>query len=139
MITLYTINGIAPDRIEPFQKFIGRLLTEDIERALHRAARTQRRRRRRHAASGMGFLTMLNDYGARSAWKFGTPRLRRGDEVAVTTMVRCRYRRRAPTGRDGARLFTVPSPSHCTTRTHQPWTSSHAGLPGAVRRGRPRP
>ena len=30
-ITLYTSNGIAPARIEPFQKFIRRLLTEDID------------------------------------------------------------------------------------------------------------
>ena len=39
------------------------------------------------SASGMGFLTMLNDYGVKIAWNFSTP-ARPGDEVAVTTMVR---------------------------------------------------
>ena len=39
------------------------------------------------ARPGMGFLTMLSDYGVKIAWNFSTP-AQPGDEVAVTTMVR---------------------------------------------------
>lgn len=88
-ITLYTSNGIASARIEPFQKFIQRLLTEDID-----ALYTEQLERNADAAadddgsaSGMGFLTMLSDYGVEIAWNFSTP-TQPGDEVAVTTMVR---------------------------------------------------
>ncbi len=89
VITLYTSNGIAPARIAPFQKFIQRLLTEDID-----ALYTEQLERNAEAdagddgsASGMGFLTMLSDYGVKIAWNFSTP-TQPGDEVAVTTMVR---------------------------------------------------
>lgn len=85
-ITLYTSNGIAPASIAPFQAFIQRLLSEDID-----ALYTEQLERNADAddgsASGMGFLTMLNDYGVKIAWNFSTP-AQPGGEVAVTTMVR---------------------------------------------------
>jgi len=84
-ITLYTSNGIAPARIEPFQKFIQRLLTEDID-ALY-TEQLERNADDGSGASGMGFLTMLSDYGVKIAWNFSTPSPL-GGEVAVTTMVR---------------------------------------------------
>ena len=86
-ITLYTSNGIEPTRIEPFQKFIRRLLSEDID-----ALYTEQLERNADdddagSASGMGFLTMMSDYGVKIAWNFSTP-TQPGNEVAVTTMVR---------------------------------------------------
>ena len=85
-ITLYTDNGIEPGGIEPFQKFIQRLLSEDID-ALYTEQLERNAGDDSGGASGMGFLTMLNDYGVKIAWKFSGP-AKPGDEVAVTTMVR---------------------------------------------------
>jgi hypothetical protein len=86
VIRLYTINCIAPDRIEPFQQYIGRLLTEDTD-ALYTEQLERNASGESEGASGLGFLTMLNDYGVVLAWKFGS--LARDEEdVALTTMVR---------------------------------------------------
>ena len=88
VIRLYTINCIAPDRIEPFQEFIGRLLTEDTsELYTEQLERNANANAESDAGSGLGFLTMLNDYGAALAWKFGNL-IQDGDDVALTTMVR---------------------------------------------------
>jgi hypothetical protein len=84
LIRLYTINCIAPDTIGPFQEFIGRLLTEDTNDLY---TEQLERNAEGGAGSGLGFLTMLNDYGAVLAWKFGNL-VRDGDDVALTTMVR---------------------------------------------------
>jgi hypothetical protein len=89
-ITLYTVNGIAPDSVQPFQAFIQRLLSEDIDELY-----TEQLERNATAddegdgggASGLGFLTMLNDYGVTIAWQFSSSAESAGD-VAVTTMVR---------------------------------------------------
>ena len=85
-ITLYTSNGVEPDRVEPFQKFIQRLLSEDID-ALYTEQLERNAEDDDGSASGMGFLTMLNDYGVKIAWNFSTP-AKPGAEVSVTTMVR---------------------------------------------------
>jgi hypothetical protein len=85
-ITLYTSNGIEPASIEPFQKFIQRLLSEDID-ALYTEQLERNAEDDDGSASGMGFLTMLSDYGVKIAWNFSTP-AKPGEEVAVTTMVR---------------------------------------------------
>jgi hypothetical protein len=86
VIRLYSSNCIAPGSIEPFQGFIGRLLTEDTyeldAEQLERNADAEG-----GTGSGLGFLTMLNDYGALLAWKFGKL-VQDGDDVALTTMVR---------------------------------------------------
>ena len=85
-IDLYTTNAFDPNRSEPFQRFIERMLTEDtIELYAEQIERNAEDGRK--GASGLGFLTILNDYGAALAWKFtdGTE-----DDVGnnVTTMVR---------------------------------------------------
>jgi hypothetical protein len=85
-IKLYTVNSIAPDKIGAFQQFIGRLLTEDTD-ALYTEQLERNATGENEGASGLGFLTMLNDYGASLAWKF-TPLVPGGDDVALTTMVR---------------------------------------------------
>jgi hypothetical protein len=86
VIRLYTINCIAPDRIEPFQQYIGRLLTEDTD-ALYTEQLERNASGENEGASGLGFLTMLNDYGVVLGWKFGSL-ARDGEDVALTTMVR---------------------------------------------------
>jgi hypothetical protein len=85
-ITLYTSNGIEQSRIGSFQSFIRRLLTEDID-ALYTEQLERNAQDDRREASGMGFLTMLSDYGVKIAWQFSEPS-QLGKEVAVTIMVR---------------------------------------------------
>jgi hypothetical protein len=86
MIKLYTVNSIAPDKIAAFQQFIGRLLTEDTNE-LYTEQLERNATGENEGASGLGFLTMLNDYRAHLAWKFATL-VQGGDDVALTTMVR---------------------------------------------------
>jgi hypothetical protein len=85
-IRLYVTNSVAPDAVLPFQHLIKRLLTEDpddlyIERLTHNAEAGA------EGNSGLGFLTMLNDYQAELGWKF-TPVESETDLMLVTTMVR---------------------------------------------------
>ena len=85
-INLYTVNSIDPARIETFQTFIQRLLTEDPDE-LYMEQLESNADDENDGASGLGFLTMINDYGTTLAWRFveGTE----GDkETTVTTMVR---------------------------------------------------
>ena len=68
-ISLYVTNSVDPQALATFQQCIQRLLTEDphdlyMKQLLHNAEAD-------HAGgSGLGILTMLNDYGATIAWKF---------------------------------------------------------------------
>ncbi len=85
-VRLYTANGVAPDAVAPFQQFIGKVLTSDTNELyieqLERNANAEG-----DTGSGLGFLTMINDYGARLAWNFSnlaeTP-----EHTLLTTMVR---------------------------------------------------
>lgn len=87
-IRLYTANGIAPDRVEPFQAQINRLLTQDTnDLYLEQLERNASNENENDTGSGLGFLTMLNDYGATLAWKF-VRRSANVDDIGVTTMVR---------------------------------------------------
>ena len=85
-IKLYTVNSIAPDKIDPFQQFIGRLLTEDTD-ALYTEQLERNAAGENEGASGLGYLTMVNDYGASLAWRF-TNLIHDGDDIALITMVR---------------------------------------------------
>lgn len=85
-ITLYTSNGIAMERVEPFQHFISRLLTEDID-ALYTEQLEKNADDDSGQASGMGFLTMLSDYDVQIAWKFSKSDAS-SVELGLTTMVR---------------------------------------------------
>jgi len=71
-ITLYTSNGVEPEPRRAFPEIhpaaaVGR----------HRCAVHEQLERNAEdddgSASGMGFLTMLNDYGVKIAWNFSTP------------------------------------------------------------------
>lgn len=86
VIGLYTINSIDPGKIEAFQQFIQRLLTGDPD-TLYMEQLERNAEDDSDGASGLGFLTMLNDYGATLAWKFAD-RAQDEEGVTVTTMVR---------------------------------------------------
>ena len=83
-ITLYTVNGIAPDSIEPFQKFTQRVLSEDID-ALYTEQLERNADDNSGGASGLGILTMMNDYGVDIAWKFSSPARAGGAHHSATS------------------------------------------------------
>lgn len=79
---LMATNSIAPEGKESFQTFIQEIVDSDPEemyvRQLERSAEEEN-----SGMSGLGLLTMLNDYGAQLGWKFETV----SGITAVTTMV----------------------------------------------------
>ena len=86
VISLYVTNSVDPHTVAAFQQAIARLLTEDIdtsymEQLMHNAANDS------GDGSGLGYLTMLHDYGVALAWKFA-PSPQDPDVVTVTTMAR---------------------------------------------------
>ncbi|MGH6635938.1 MAG: ATP-binding protein, partial [Gammaproteobacteria bacterium] len=54
--------------IEGFQAVIQRLLSEDTNDLYMEAL--EKNEGEENAGSGLGYLTMINDYGARLGWKF---------------------------------------------------------------------
>jgi hypothetical protein len=84
-VRLFTVNDIAPDTIETLQQFIGTVLTADTN-ALYMEQLERNANAENESGSGLGFLTMINDYGATLAWKFSHLE-QGGNRVALTTMV----------------------------------------------------
>lgn len=78
-------NSINPEAIEKFQAFIQELMTCDLHelyiRQLEKNAEDET-----HASSGLGLLTMLNDYLAKIGWKFETVQ-KEPKVITVSTMV----------------------------------------------------
>src|SRR5262249_33446086 len=85
-ISLYVTNSVDPQRLAAFQQCIQRLLSEDPN-DLYLEQLTCNAEADNGDASGLGILTMLNDYGATVAWKF-EPVPPEADVMTVTTMVR---------------------------------------------------
>jgi hypothetical protein len=79
-VSLYVTNSVDPHAVAAFQQTIARLLTEDTD-TLYMEQLTH------EDGSGLGYLTMLHDYGVALAWKFA-PSLQDPDVLTVTTMVR---------------------------------------------------
>lgn len=67
-IRFYAINSVNPNAVATFQAFIRRLLTDDT----HELWMNQltKNTNLEGSGSGLGYLTMINDYGAQVAWKF---------------------------------------------------------------------
>jgi len=84
VISLYVTNNFDPSTLESFQAYIQRLLTEDPDE-LYMERLERNAEDDSEAASGLGFLTMLNDYGATLAWEFNDFG-ESGDGITVTTM-----------------------------------------------------
>jgi hypothetical protein len=85
-ISLYVTNSVDPQAVTAFQQVIARLLTEDTA-TLYMAQLTHNTESDSIEGSGLGYLTMLHDYGVALAWKFA-PSRRDPDVVRVTTMAR---------------------------------------------------
>jgi hypothetical protein len=77
-VSFYVTNSIDPHAAASFQQAIERLLAEDID-SLYMEQLTH--------ADGLGYVTMLHDYGVALAWKFA-PSLQDPDVLTVTTMAR---------------------------------------------------
>jgi hypothetical protein len=78
-------NSIHPERVNEFQAFIQQVLNEDpfelYIKHLENSAEDDTIK-----TSGLGILTMINDYDAKIGWKFETVRSE-PLVIAVTTMV----------------------------------------------------
>lgn len=83
-ISLYTLNCVDPTEVESFQAFLQRLLTEDVGE-LYVERLELNAKNDSDGASGLGFLTMLHDYGTTLAWRFEDDDQ---DVSSVTTMVK---------------------------------------------------
>jgi hypothetical protein len=84
-IIFISTNTVAPEQVAKFQAFIEELLASDPDEfyvlQLERSAEEEN-----SGQSGLGFLTMINDYNAKLGWKFEeisqSPQV-----ITVTTMV----------------------------------------------------
>jgi hypothetical protein len=75
-------NSIDPATIEPFQKYLQYLIEADPQEEYFRKLE-ENALAEEGAASGLGFLTMLNDYGARLGWRFDTTELEGKPAVVI--------------------------------------------------------
>jgi hypothetical protein len=82
---LFATNSVSAEGLDKFQKFIQELLCSDPEK-LYVQQIEKSAEEENSGASGLGFLTMINDYSAKIGWKFEIvqkdPKM-----IAVTTMV----------------------------------------------------
>lgn len=68
---LYVTNSVIPEKAEKFQAFLATLLAADPEELY--VTQVEKSLEEEHSeASGLGFLTMINDYAAKLGWKFDT-------------------------------------------------------------------
>ena len=84
LITFQLTNSIRTEQTQKFQSHIKTLLQADPQE-LYIAQLEKNALDENYEASGLGLLTMLNDYGAKLGWKFES--LSQENEIAVTTMV----------------------------------------------------
>ena len=85
-VSLYSVNSTDPEKIDDFKIFLERLQTEDRD-ALYLEQLERNAADDSDGSSGLGFLTILNDYNATMAWRFDDHDQEQ-DGVSVTTMVR---------------------------------------------------
>ena len=68
---LYATNNVNPERLEKFQAFLAKLIASDPEE-LYVTQVEKSLEEDYEPFSGLGFLTMINDYSAKLGWKFET-------------------------------------------------------------------
>ena len=68
---IYATNSVTPEKAEKFQAFLAELLASDPEE-LYVTQVENSLEEENSEASGLGFLTMINDYAAKLGWKFDT-------------------------------------------------------------------
>jgi len=82
---VFATNSVSGEGLDKFQKFIQELLCSDPEKLyvqqIEKSAEEQN-----SGSSGLGFLTMINDYSAKLGWKFEIVE-KEPKMIAVTTMV----------------------------------------------------
>lgn len=84
MVFLVT-NSVHPQQVEQFQEFLKELIAADPGE-LYISHLEKNASDESHAQSGLGLLTMINDYQAKLGWKF--EKIQTDPEaIAVTTMV----------------------------------------------------
>ncbi len=79
-------NSLAPQTVEKFQAFLAVLTTEDPQELMFRQIEASAEGSDVVSGSGLGLLTMINDYAADLGWKFETVQ-KDPVVVTVTTMV----------------------------------------------------
>lgn len=84
LIIFQLTNSIYPERSQQFQQYIKTLLDCDPDELYINLLEKNALDEDNHE-SGLGFLTMLNDYGTKLGWKFES--LPQHTEIKVTTMV----------------------------------------------------
>ncbi|EIJ43301.1 hypothetical protein BegalDRAFT_2451 [Beggiatoa alba B18LD] len=84
-IVFYVTNSVIPGTLEKFYQFIEELRSSDPQE-LYVQQVERNMEDEEGGSSGLGLLTMMNDYGANVAWRFDTIQLE-PEEVMVTTMV----------------------------------------------------
>ena len=68
---LFATNSVTPESANKFQEFLAELLAADPEEFY--VTQVEKSMEDEHSeASGLGFLTMINDYSAKLGWKFET-------------------------------------------------------------------
>lgn len=82
---LFATNSVSAEGLDKFQSFIQELLSSDPEELYVQQIETSAEEEN-SGASGLGFLTMLNDYSAKLGWKFEIVQ-EEPKVIAVTTMV----------------------------------------------------
>ncbi len=85
LIIFQLTNSIPLHQTRPFQSYIETILNSDPSE-LYIAQLEKNALEEDGEESGLGLLTMLNDYGAKLGWKF-EPLPQASTEIAVTTMV----------------------------------------------------
>jgi len=82
---LFATNSVSAEGLDKFQKFIQELLCSDPEK-LYVQQIEKSAQEENSGESGLGFLTMINDYSAKLGWKFEIVQ-KEPKMMAVTTMV----------------------------------------------------
>ena len=84
-IRLFVDNSILASQAESFQNFFQELLNSDPDELFIRKLE-ENAEEENSTSSGLGFLTMINDYSAKLGWKFNIVE-RESPVMTVTTMV----------------------------------------------------
>ena len=84
-IILAVTNGVPSEALNKFQTYLQELTSSNVEDLLVRQLEQNVLEENREL-SGLGYLTIINDYMAKIGWKFKTVR-QEPEIIAVTTMV----------------------------------------------------
>jgi len=84
-VALQVTNSVSPTTLDKFQAFIKEFTTSDPEELIIRQLEKNAEEQNSHA-SGLGLLTMLNDWKAKLGWKIETVQ-QEPEVVTVTTLV----------------------------------------------------